>query len=48
MHHLPGIWYDVLFDVTSRIMAVGGKLPTDTFRPITAKPEVDKGHNQGQ
>ena len=44
MHHLPGIRYDA-FDIMSWAMAVGGKLTTDVFRPITAKPEVNKGCN---
>ena len=45
--HLLEFWYDA-FDITSRAMFVGRKLPTDMFQPITAKPEVGKGHNQGQ
>ena len=44
MHHLLGIQYDT-FDIMSLATDVGGKLTTDVFRPITAKPEVNKGRN---
>ena len=44
MRHLLGIQYDT-FDIMSRAMAAGRKLPTDAFRPVTAKPEADRGRN---
>ena len=47
IRHLPGIWYDT-FDVTSRAMTIGGKLPTDAFWPVATKPEASMGRNQGQ
>ena len=47
MHHLPEIWDDA-FDITHQATSVGGKPPTDIFRPITAKLCAGLDRNQGQ
>ena len=47
IRHLPEV-RDYAFDVMHRATSVGGKLPTNAFRPITAKPRTGWDHNQGQ